>query len=252
METVTYFVTGCVIDGLPSEDFKSASLNAINLFKCGHVQSIEVCTVPSAFHLQAICQPEMKKNKLYKLNLVLNSNSLHIMYASCGCPAGKGPNGSCKHIGAFCYAFENFYMLGSTPDFLTCTDILQSWNQPRGLLIPVEMLSERRNEVLNKADKSSVDFDPRPNQFQNCNPNAVEKLQCDILNKCVKGNAAFLTILVPSVANIAHDHTYASKPKDIEDLTDKTAKCEENKGDSEDKECCSTSDECLLTIYIHI
>ena len=121
---VTYFVTCCVIDGLPSQDFKSASLHAINLFKCGHVQSIEVYTVSSAFHLRAICQPEMKKNKLYKLNLVLNFNTLHIMYASCGCPAGKGPNGSYKHIGAFCYDFENFCMLASTPDFLTCTDVL--------------------------------------------------------------------------------------------------------------------------------
>ena len=107
------------------------------------------------------------------------------------------------------------------------------------------MLSARRNEILNKADKSSVVFDPRPKQFQSCNPNAVEKLQCDLLNKRVKENAAFLTILVPSIANIAHDHTYASKSKDIEDLTDKTAKCEENESDGEDKECCSTSDKCL-------
>ena len=87
--------------------------------------------------------------------------------------------------------------------------------------------------------------------IQDPSSNAVERLRCDLLNKCVKGNAAFLTILVPSVANIAHDHTYASKPKDIEDLTDKTAKCEKNEGDGEDKECCSTSDECLLTIDIH-
>ena len=69
---------------------------------------------------------------MYKLNLALNSETLHIMSASCGCPAGKGPNGSCKHIGAFCYLFENFCTLGSTPDLLTCTDVLQSWNQPRG------------------------------------------------------------------------------------------------------------------------
>ena len=150
---VTYFVTRCVIDGLPSEDFKSVSSHGINLFKCGHVQSIEVCTASSPLHLRAICQPEMKKNKLYKLNLVLNSVTLHIMYASCSCPAGKGPNGSCKHIGAFCYAFENFCTLGSTPDFLTCTDVLQSWNQPRGpkvAPIPVEMLSARRKKFLTK------------------------------------------------------------------------------------------------------
>ena len=122
-----------------------------------------MCTASSPLHPQAICQPEMKINKLYKLNLVLNSITLHIMYR-CGCPAGKGPNGSCKHIGAFCYAFENFCTLGSTADFLTCTDVLQSWNQPRGpkvAPIPVEMLSARRNEILNKAGKSSVIFDPR-------------------------------------------------------------------------------------------
>ena len=127
------------------------------------------------------------------------------MSASCGCPAGKGPNGSCKHIGAFCYSFENFCTLGSTPDLLTCTDVLQSWNQPRGPKInpiPVEMLSARRNEILNKTKKSSVVFDPRPKQFQNCNPNAVEKLQCKLLNQCDEGNAAFLTILVPSLQQL--------------------------------------------------
>ena len=96
-DIVTYFVTRCFIDGLPLEDFKLASSHAINFFKCGHVQGIEVCTVTSAFHLRAICQPEIKKNKFQKLDLLLNSNTLHIMYASCGCPAGKGPNESCKH-----------------------------------------------------------------------------------------------------------------------------------------------------------
>ena len=219
---ITYFVTCCVIDGLPSGNFKSVSSSAINLFKCGHVQSIEVCCVSPALRLRAICQPEMKKNKLYKLNLVLNSATFHIIYARCGCPAGKGPSGSCKHIGAFCYAFENFCSLGNTPDFFTCTDTLQSWNQPRGPKvdpIPVEMLCERRNELLNKTDRSSVIFDPRPKQFRKRNPNTIEKLRCNLLNKCGKENAAFLTILVPSIANIEHDHTYASKIIVVENQT---------------------------------
>ena len=57
-----------------------------------------LCTLSSTLHLQAICQPEMKKNKTYKLNLALNSEALHIMSANCGCPGRKGPNDSCKHI----------------------------------------------------------------------------------------------------------------------------------------------------------
>ena len=153
----------------------------------------------------------------------------------------------------FCYAFENFCTLGNTPDFLTCTDILQSWNQPRGPKVdpvPVEMLSKRKNEILNKTNKSSVVFDPRPKQFQKCNPNAVEKFRCNLLNKCDKGNAAFLTILVPSLAPIAHDHTYASKSKGAEDLTtNETAECEENE-DDEEKECDNTSDRYFLAIGV--
>ena len=98
-----------------------------------------------------------------------------------------------------------------------------------------------------------IQFDPRPRQFQNCNPNAVEKLQCNVLNKCDEGNAAFLSILVPSVATIVHDHTYANKSENLtpqQDTTNETAECEENEDDGEDKEYCSTSDECLLAIGV--
>ena len=192
---VTYFIICCVIDGCHQRTSNLFVHMASIFLSVDNMCRALKCVLPPhlSTYVQVICQPEMKKNKLYKLNLILNSVALHIMYASCGCPAGKGPNGNCKHIGAFCYAFENFCTLGSTPDFLTCTDVLQSW-KPRGpkvAPIPVEMLSARRNEILNKAEKSSVIFDPRPRQFQNCNPNAVEKLRCNLLNKCDKGNAPF-------------------------------------------------------------
>ena len=39
---IVYFVTRTVSDGLPVSDFKSSNVSADNLFKCSHVQNIQV------------------------------------------------------------------------------------------------------------------------------------------------------------------------------------------------------------------
>ena len=49
---LAYFVIRSVIDGLPSGDYNSVSSSAIYLFKCGHVQKIEVCSLPSGLYLE--------------------------------------------------------------------------------------------------------------------------------------------------------------------------------------------------------
>ena len=46
---VSYFVTRCLKNALPAGDFKSVSKSAENLFRCGHVQAIEVATVDASF-----------------------------------------------------------------------------------------------------------------------------------------------------------------------------------------------------------
>lgn len=76
----------------------------------------------------------MKKNLKYNIKLSLCNNGEQegkITFASCACPAGKGPCGSCKHIAALCYALEEFVRLKCTREFETCTSRLQTWNQPR-------------------------------------------------------------------------------------------------------------------------
>ena len=215
---VSYFVTRSVIDGLPSGDFKSINSSAENLFRCGHIQHIEVCKTQTVLYVRASCLPEMRKDRVYKLNLALSSPSFDIMYASCGCPAGMGPTGSCKHISALCYAFSDFCKSGSMPTFLTCTDQLQSWNKPRGRKvepIPVDMLCSRRSELTNKSKKTVV-FDPRPQQFRVESSVLVENLRCDLLNSRSTESCALLTVLVPSLLSIQHDHTYASPYKEVE------------------------------------
>ena len=206
-------MTRSVVDGLPSGDFKSINSSAENLFRCGHIQGIEICLNASAIYIQASCLPEMRKDRVYSLSFVLNQ-SCDITYASCGCLAGMGPSGSCKHIGALCYAFSDFCKCGSTPDFLTCTDKLQSWNKPSGRRvdpIPVEQLCSRRSELTKKA-QGNVVYDPRPVQFAREDSLSLEHLRCDLLNDRSTQSCALLTILVPSVQSIQQDHTYALSP----------------------------------------
>ena len=45
---------------------------------------------------------------MYKIVLRLDSTSYEIDGAECGCPAGRGPRASCKHIAVLYYALEEF------------------------------------------------------------------------------------------------------------------------------------------------
>ena len=74
----------------------------MNLFRCGHVQEIEVSQTNEKVFLKAKCLPEMKKDRVYKLLMSMNTGSFDIQTAECGCPGGKGPTATCKHIGALC------------------------------------------------------------------------------------------------------------------------------------------------------
>lgn len=119
---ISYFVSRTAADGLPAGDIKSINKAAKHLFDCGHVQNIEFGQNEISIYLQSTCLPEMRKDRVYKQSMCLNCSSLDITGAYCGCPAGKGPTASCKHIGALCYAFVEFCTSGKLPNFLTCTD----------------------------------------------------------------------------------------------------------------------------------
>ena len=78
------------------------------LFKSGHIQRIlTIKGNNNNVYLNAVCLPEMRKDQEYKIQMVL-SPSAEILYAEDGCPAGRGPTGSWKHVAAFCYALEEF------------------------------------------------------------------------------------------------------------------------------------------------
>ena len=62
---MSYFVTRCFEDALPAGDFKSVSKSANNLFRCGHIQAIEVATVDARAYIKSNCLPEMRKDRVY-------------------------------------------------------------------------------------------------------------------------------------------------------------------------------------------
>ena len=127
---MAYIVARKVCDGQIAGDFKRINNHSYPLFKAGHIQRIRVIKGNNNVHLSGVCLPEMRKDREYKIQMIL-SPSEDVLFAEDGCPAGKGPTGSCKHIAAFCYALEEFVRLGFTRPFLSCTSRLQTWNQPR-------------------------------------------------------------------------------------------------------------------------
>lgn len=211
-QLVTYFVCRTVADGLPAGDFKSVNRSAKYLFDCGHVQNIQVGASTPHTWIKANCLPEMKKDRVYKLLLSLDSTSWDILTAECGCPAGKGPNASCKHVGALCYALVQFCKSGQLPDFLTCTQRLQEWNKPRPRKvepIPVLELTARRKEILNSKRRLRPvpsQYDPRPLSLRSPDPLRLEKLRTDLLQL---NRPCVLTQLLRAPVEVAlHDHNY--------------------------------------------
>ena len=166
-------------------------------------------------YVKSKCLPEMRKDRVYCVQMALQHSSADIIGAECGCPAGCGPTGSYKHIGALSYALADFIRFRASPDYQTCTDILQQWNRPRARKVepfPVHQLGDRRRELLPSkvcAKGSQMVYDPRPLHLRQPDPQAVETLRCDLL--AINKPCGFTNIIVPSVEKIRHDHTYATQ-----------------------------------------
>ena len=60
----------------------------------------------------------MRKDRTCKVVFSLSNGKWDINGASCGCPAGKGPRATCKHIEALSYLFQSFCGNSTIPEFL--------------------------------------------------------------------------------------------------------------------------------------
>ena len=145
-----YCVWRTAVDGLPNADSKSISESAMNLSQGGHIQKIMVNITDDSLEFKGACRAEMKKKVQYNIAFIISCATSAITHAVCGCPAGKGPQATCKHIGAFCFTLEEFCRTGKLRDFVTCTDQLQVWHQPKPAkphMVAVAELVSRRKEI---------------------------------------------------------------------------------------------------------
>ncbi len=208
---VSYFISRSVTDGLPAGDFKAINKSAEYLFRCGHIQSIEYIVSKNNIYIKSQCLPEMRKDRVYNVCIGLEADCSDIIYAACGCPAGKGPRGSCKHIAALTYGLSEFCKVFEHSLSQTCTDVLQKWNQPRAKRvnpIPVDELGCRRRELTKPSRKTNAVYDPRPLSLRQESSAALEKLRCDLINLPQK--CALTNILIPAVDKIKSDHCYTT------------------------------------------
>ena len=203
--------------------------SAENLFRCGHVQNIQSVTEGGICFIKSKCLPEMRKDRVYYVQMAVRNCSSDIISAECGCPAGHGPTGSCKHIGALSYALADFNRFKTSPEYQTCTDKLQQWNRPRARKvepIPVDQLGDRRRELLPskvRAKGSQMVYDPRPLHLRQPDPQAVENLRCDLLS--INKPCGLSNVLIPSVEKVLHDHTYSIQSGSVHISNESSSVC---------------------------
>ena len=175
-----YFVTRITSDGKPANDFKNVNSRAYPLFNAGHIQSIFITCKDTSHDIRCICLPEMKKDTLYKISLTLDS-AAGITQATCACPAGSGPFGSCKHISALCYALEEFSRIKQLRSPDSCTSRLQKWNQPRKRKLEpcnVDDITFVKPEFgKSKKQMRYVPYDPRPTELSSTSDADISSLR---------------------------------------------------------------------------
>ena len=201
---MNYLITRKLADDEGNKDYKNLNSKAFGLFKHGHVQRIEIATEENTdqIYIKCECLTEMKKNLTDKLHVsMINSGEQagEITYACCSlCPAGKGPYAFCKHLAALCFALEEFVRLGQRREFTTCTDRLQTWNQPRKRKLDPKSVYEidfcKKVYGKEKAGNTRILQDPRLLVYRE--PNTEKANQC-LLDKIKEANleCGFFNIL---------------------------------------------------------
>ena len=192
-----YFVERRVSDGAKANDNKNVKSHAYPLFKAGHIQSILVSHKGNEYFIRSTCLPEMKKDIVYKLEMTLDDNG-DVVTASCGCPAGGRPHGSCKHIAALCYALEAYCrFVEETRLQDSCTSRPQVWNRPRKRHLTPQEIDEitfvKEEYGKSKRPMQPMQYDPRPAELQHTSADEIKVLRDALL--ATGKDVAFLHIL---------------------------------------------------------
>lgn len=104
--------------------------NAEDLYKAGFLNFVKVGSLDEVYYIRGECRAQMRKRTVYTFTIVANEVG-NVRECECECPAGVGPNASCKHILAGFYALDSFSTSKSLITAETTTQLLQSFHRPR-------------------------------------------------------------------------------------------------------------------------
>ena len=149
----------------------------------------------------------MKKDTVYKIELRLDHVG-DITKASCVCPAGLGPLGSCKHIAFLCYGLEEFCRIKHIRQPESCTSQLQVWNHPRKRKLDARNVEDipfvKYEYGKEKRQAQQMAYDPRPIDLAATTSSDIELLRESLTE--TKKNIALLHLLplsLPTPSNSA-------------------------------------------------
>ncbi|XP_033727389.1 uncharacterized protein LOC117316737 [Pecten maximus] len=156
-----YFLHRLAGDNESARDIKSIK-NGELLYASQRVLACSMLVKEDIF-FTGIVSAAMKNKVTYNYKLSIKEKTGDVLCSHCECPAGKGSNGTCKHLAAVMVMLEKFTDTGELEIERTCTENLMMFNRPKHLHkgYPVKA------EDLNSKRKSS-DFlhDPRPEKYR--------------------------------------------------------------------------------------
>ena len=210
-----YFIHRQASDGIPNSDFKDINSKAFPLFKAGHVQSVLHKEIDNNILLECKCFPEMKKTTTYGVRVALDRSSNDIVFAKCGCPAGRGPTCCCKHLGAFCYFLEEFCRTHKIREQTTSTSSIQQWHQPRKRTTKepcsIENIKFIKAEYGKIKKVISTNYDPRPNLLCKTTEDEVQKFRSEL--ELLQTPIAFLDVLPENTYLVKYIDTLPPTPR---------------------------------------
>ena len=85
---IEYFIFCNASDGLERQHWKNINSGNYELFKEGHIHDVVASLSHDISFIRAKCFLEMKKDRVYKVQLQINANTNSVKVAECTCPVG--------------------------------------------------------------------------------------------------------------------------------------------------------------------
>ncbi|XP_014678575.1 PREDICTED: uncharacterized protein LOC106818373, partial [Priapulus caudatus] len=151
----------------------------------------------------------MRKKISYSYKICLNGRNGEVQNSQCECPAGKGPNATCKHIESVLLMIQKFVETGQLDVERSCTEGLQTFHKPRKAHTGSPVKAE---DISSKV--SCMQDDPRPEHFRHMS-GYNDYVRNAVINYCAESLLDMtMRYLYPKVSLQAAvlDHDYLMLP----------------------------------------